>query len=206
MAVLFVATLALAGEDVTPKTKAGDQALLFSFSGLSELGANSYMGGLGGKYYFQDDMALRLGLGFGFSGSTTKGTDGAPDYTNNTMNFSINPALIYNLKTTGAVDVFVGGAVGFSWYGNTLENPPSSSYSKVVTTTTNFSVGGLVGFEWFPWENISLGAEYGLNLKFGSGSVEKTFVSDGHTETSDDPSTTAISLGSNGGITLGVWF
>lgn len=98
LALFVLASLALA-EDATPKSKQGDEALLFSFAGLSNLNAGSYAGGIGGKYYFQDDMALRAGLMFDWNSSTQKDNSGGglPDEKMSSMTLGLMPAITYNL-------------------------------------------------------------------------------------------------------------
>ena len=205
MAVLFLATLALAGDDATPKGKSGDEALLFSLNGLSNLGAGNFMGGVGAKYYFQDNMAFRLGVGFGWNGYTQTVT-GGNDQKDHTIGFSLDPGITYTIATSGPVSAYVGGQVMFGWQQETKEY--LGEYDKEVITGTNFGFGGLAGVEWFPWNNVSLSAEYGLSLSFGSGSDE---VTSGTTTTkTDGPSTTSLNLGSNGGsngtFTLAIYF
>ena len=47
-----------------PYFKTRSKALLFEFSGLDNLGANSYNGGIGGKYFIDNRMAIRGSLQF----------------------------------------------------------------------------------------------------------------------------------------------
>ncbi len=200
LAVFCLASLAFAG-DAMPKSKAGDKAWLFSFNGLGNLGAGNYGGGVGAKYYFQDDMALRFGLGFGLNGQTVKGTNGAPDQKDNTTTFSIVPAVTYTFASNGSVSSYIGGQAGFWLSTRTLENMGND---KDVTTTTTFGVGALAGFEWFCYENISLGAEYSLMFSTGSGSREVT--NGGVAVKTDAPTSTNFNLGGAGSLTLAVYF
>lgn len=57
-------THGLALGQVTPALQSGSKALLFNFSGLDNLNANSFNGGIGGKYYLSPATALRGGLQF----------------------------------------------------------------------------------------------------------------------------------------------
>jgi len=200
LAVLCLATFAFAG-DATPKSKAGDKAWLFSFNGLSTLGAGSYGGGVGAKYYFQDDMALRFGLGFNYGGSTVKGTGGNPDVKSSNTSFSLMPALTYTFASAGSVSSYVGGQVGLSMTSNTSGDDGTN---KVVTSTTSFGIGALAGFEWFCYDGISLGAEYSLMFSTGSGKTETT--TSGGTVSVDAPTTTSFGIQNAGNLTLSVYF
>jgi outer membrane protein W len=204
LAVVFAASLGFAGE---PKTKMGDEALLFSFSGLSNLGVGNYGGGIGAKYYFQDDMAFRGSLGFNWSGSTQKdnaASNPGPDDKTTNMSFSLMPGIQSNIATNGSVVAYVGASAGFWWSSSTRENAGHVSGTKTVNTSTSFGIGGFAGFEWFAWDNISLGGEYNLMLNIGSSSNEVT--SGGTTTKTDGPSTMGLGFGSSGALTAAVYF
>ena len=151
IAIILIAVLVLASmafsEDATPKTKEGDKAWMFSFSGLGNLGAGSYMGGVGGKYYFQDNMALRAGLSF----STTD----IPDVDKDPSSFGLNAGLQYDYSTNGAVVAYFGGNFMYS----------TSKTQGSDKSDNTFGIGGLAGVEWFPYNNISLSAEYMLSFE-----------------------------------------
>ncbi len=204
LAVVFAASLGFAGE---PKTKMGDEALLFSLSGLSNLGVWTYGGGLGMKYYFQDDMAFRGSLGFNLNSSTQKDPATAnpgPDHKITNLGFSLMPGIQYNLSSNGPVVAFVGGAASFSWSSNTHENMGYVAGTKTVASSTAFGIGAFAGFEWFAWDNISLGGEYNFMLNIGSSSTENT--AGGVTAKTDGPSTLGLGIGSSGALTAAVYF
>ncbi len=203
LAVVFAVSLGFAGE---PKTKMGDEALLFSFSGLSNLAVGNYGGGLGAKYYFQDDMAFRGSLGFSYGSSTQKDNSATPgpDAKTSNMSFSLMPGIQHNIATNGSVVAYVGASAGFWWSSNTTENAGFVSGTKTVSTSTSFGIGGFAGFEYFAWDNISLGGEYNLMLNIGSSSVENT--AGGVTAKTDGPSTMGLGIGSSGALTAAVYF
>ena len=66
---LFVCT-SFAQKD-GPFIAAGSKAVLFSFSGLSNLGANNFDGGAGMKFFITSPMALRFGVMVNVAGTTT---------------------------------------------------------------------------------------------------------------------------------------
>ncbi|MFZ1082168.1 MAG: outer membrane beta-barrel protein, partial [Candidatus Kryptoniota bacterium] len=91
----------------------GSKAFLFDFSGLSDLGANAYMGGIGGKYFLSNQVAVRAMLEFGLHDSTAKETEGA-NYTVDETMFGIEGAIEYHLPISSRVSPYVGGGVYFT--------------------------------------------------------------------------------------------
>jgi opacity protein-like surface antigen len=202
---LFVLTifvnLAFAGDDSVPKSKSGDKAFLFTLSGLSNLGATSYMGGLGGKYYISDGNAIRASLGYATSTTTTKTTAGAgtSDEKQTGTTFIIAPAFIHNINANGPVLAYVGGEFIYLSSSSTTESPAPAFAPNVKNhvSTTGFGIAGIAGVEWFAWNNISLSAEYILAYTSTSGTTENTNAA-GTTTTTDNPSTTTFVLGTTG--------
>ena len=215
LVALFVVNVTYAGDIVLPKTKAGNKALLFTLGGLANLGAGTYGGGIGGKYYFADKWAGRLGIGFTTSTSTTNnpndpvpaGESGERDETS--TNFTITPGVLYTIAVTGPVNAYVGAQFLFV-SGTTSEDGIGGngfdSDSKLENSSTSFGGGLILGVEWFPWENVSFGAEYTFGVL--SGSSESTSTVNGSSETSDGPTTTSIGTSAVNGanLTLSVFF
>ena len=202
----FVANISLAGDDATPKTRSGDKAWLFTLSGLGNLGAGSFMGGVGGKYYISDGNAIRVALGFGTATTTTKYT-GAPsanfaDIKQSATAFSISPGFLHNLTTSGPVVAYVGAQMSFGTSSTTTENPGFVANNKIKDTNTLFGVAGIAGVEWFAWSVVTLGAEYQLAYFSSSGTHE---ITTGATTTSTDaPSTSGFGIGSASSANLTV--
>ena len=84
----FVAAMAVSSataQDFATSIGQGSKAILFTFNGLSALGAGSYNGGIGGKFFLSPALALRAGLQFANSSTTIPanpqagqvGTDGS---------------------------------------------------------------------------------------------------------------------------------
>lgn len=201
--------LVSAGEP-TPKTKAGDKAMLFTLSGLTNLSSGNYDGGIGIKYYMKDEMAIRGGVGFGYENSTLKGVSGAKDLSRDSVHVSFSPAVIFDLATGNTITAFVGGTTMFTWGHSSYDNPTIIFENQVITVdklsynSASFGLGVLAGFDWFPWENISVGCEYSLLLTMTSSSVEAKLATINYDI--DFPNTTGLGLNSNGSLTLGVYF
>jgi opacity protein-like surface antigen len=207
---LIVGGLAYAGDNSMPKQKSGDKAFLFTLNGLSNIGAGSYQGGVGGLYYVSDGNAIRLSLGFGTSTTTTKYTGTAnPNFADqkvSTMSFSIMPAFIHDISISGAVQAYIGGQLMFGTSSTTTENVNFAANTKVKDSETFFGIAGLAGVEWFAWDNISLAAEYVLGYQTSSGTHETT--NGGTTTSTDAPTTTGFGMGSasSANLTVAIYF
>ncbi len=151
LVTLFLLVGIVVAQDATPKNKQGDMGIMFGFSGLSILGVDNYMSGVGIKYFIQDDLALRGGFGFA--------TKSIPDVDENPMDFGLNAGVQYNFTSSGPVVGFFGGSLFFN----------SHKAQGIADPTNTFGLLALFGAEWFPWNSVSLGAEYGLG--FSSSSV-----------------------------------
>jgi len=164
MALLLVVGLAFA-QDTQPKTKAGNFGWLFTLGGLSNLGAGNYMGGVGAKYYLQDDLALRGGISFG--------TTSVPNADQNPSSYGLNVGIVYNWAQAGAVVGYVGAQ------GQYLSSKPYMAQGEGTTdANTTFGLGAVSGFEWFPYNQISFAGEYQLmftSTKVGSGDAVNSF-------------------------------
>jgi len=178
---LIVPSFALAQETTTAPTsptssvsgdtplKAGTKSLLFSFGGFANGGLTSgaflavspdgsmdpqntvAQYGVGGRYYLNEQLAIRGTLQFQ---TTTRDTDGNKD--SYTM-FGLGGGVQYHLITTGKVSVYAGGMLGF--YSGTLKEEGTDD-----TKITGFGLYGLFGAEYYISANLSFGAEYVLGF------------------------------------------
>ncbi len=203
--VLLLVPFLLQAQDASSKRSAGDKALLFSLNGLGNLGAGNYMGGVGFKYYFSNTMALRASLGFGSSSETKKAPSSSQaDEKTTDMAFSIAPGIVVDLVHNSAVVGYVGGQIMYTMSSNTVENPNYVKDTKTEVTGNTFGAGVFLGAEWYPWNNVSLSAEYLLGFSTTSG---KNKVTIGSTTTETDaPSSTDIALGSANSASFTVSF
>ena len=211
LAVVVMANLSVADDGVMPKTKMGDKALLFTINGFGNFGiGNSPVGtvpsyttagvlqstnlsGFGMKYYLADNLALRGSLAFGLQSSTTKSAAG--DNKSSQMMFGLLPGVQYHISRLGPVTAYVGGwAVIGIWSGSST--PAGGAESKASGTV--FGAGGMLGAEFYPWDNISLGAEYQLGLTASSSKVEPAGAA-----SQDGPSITNVGINAFA-VTLGV--
>lgn len=114
-----------------------DNALLFTFNGLSNLGTSAFNGGIGAKHFIDNNTAV-VGS-FGYSS-----TAGDVDETSVTLGLQN-----YCGEFTGnGVNAFYGFEGSYGYTG--------------ATEVSTYGVGAFVGAEVFVLKNTSLGAEYGV--------------------------------------------
>jgi hypothetical protein len=174
---LFLATVPVAtraSEDVSSSIGLGAKSVLFSFSGLSFLGAGAFNGGIGGKYFLWESMALRGSLQFLTANQSLPATATGTDGSRSATQFGLSAAVEYHLLKT-RVSPYVGGGLLFSTTSTTFKSNTttpqattnnSSTGETIGTTTylggTGFGINGLGGIEFFITKELSLSAEYQL--------------------------------------------
>jgi len=146
----------------------GDKAVLFNFVGLSNVALNAYNGGIGGKYFIMDGLALRAMLLFSINNNTTKSN---PESTDKTLGFGVGGAVEYHLPLSSSVSPYLGGGLFFT----TVTNK-QNQFTEFKTTQTTFGIGALAGVEYYFNQNLSLAAEYQFGLS--TSSTTRTGLSD----------------------------
>lgn len=188
--LLFIASMAQAAE---VETGAGTKAMVFRFSGLSNLGLTGYSNlpdlgdldiptnvGAGMRYYISDGLAIRPGLDIGMASSTEKGQGGDTDDKASASMIGVSVAMERHLAGPANVSPYMGAGVGFTLAKATQEpsrSTPSPDFTLLKETdkATIFSLFGMLGFEWGFTESLTLGGEYRLGLNSASGSSESEY-------------------------------
>ena len=219
--VIFVlTTVSSFSQDNSTYISSGAKAVLFSFSGLANLGAGNYEGGAGAKFFISPEMALRAGLQFSRISTTTPanptpsqvGLDGSfSEFT-----FGLAAAMEYHL-TVKRVSPFFGAGVSFSSTSNERKNAVSGPAPQYQNTTKNqlgsgagtaIAIFGLMGVEYFVTDGVSLSAEYRIGYSSLSASDEEwsTTAPNVNSVTSKGGSGSSIGLSSAGVLTLAIYF
>jgi len=197
LSTLILSTVSSAQSQPAKTISQGNKAILFNFTGLSTIALTGYQGGIGAKYFLSDEMAVRAMLDFGLNNTTTKGTAGFKDATNDITAFGIGGGLEYHLPISTSVSPYLGGVVSFITNNQTITptvpNGVSATQNKITTTT--FGLGAIAGVEYFFNQNLSLGAEYQFGFSTASSSSTGT----------QDQSTLQLGF-QTVGLTLGVYF
>jgi opacity protein-like surface antigen len=178
-----VALLAMAGSAAMAQqsdlpTRAGDKAIYFSIDGLGEFNVgqvnvdNTFVGvsGIEGKYFFRDNMAWRLGLGFGRNETTdAQGNDVT------TTRFAIAPGFEYHFVTAQRFSLYTGGVISYAVF----DRETDVAGGSVVDNDQGFGLAALLGAEFYPWQNVSLGAEYRAGFETGSNDTTNWAIGSG---------------------------
>lgn len=222
LALCLIHSLALA--QVTPALQSGSKALLFNFSGLDNLNANSFNGGIGVKYYLSPSTAFRGGLQFASANEDDPANPAsgqqAQDGETSATRVGISGALEFH-GGTGRVTPMWGLGVAFSTTSTERKNPnigPASGQFIVKNSRNGELINGLnfvggsqvdffalVGAEFFIVKEASLSAEY----RFGFSKISRK-----DQETTQGPNTATTKLGGGSGfgiatagvLTLAIYF
>jgi hypothetical protein len=203
-------------DGIRPRSSAGDFALLFDLGGLADLALNGFRGGVGdtsevgagfgAKYFVADDIAVRLGLSvLTSSASRPVGSDslGLNDEFS-VFRFGITPSVLVNVMKTGPVAGYLGGQVSFATT-TSDNNPADELVADVEGSSTAFGVAGIIGAEWFPWQSVSLSAEYVLG--FATSSAEETRTLPNTPEQRFElPTETTVGLRSRGVLNVAIYW
>jgi opacity protein-like surface antigen len=217
------------GQDFTTSAGAGSKALLFTFSGLSILGANAFDGGLGGKYFLSDAFAVRAALRYAtafqdilFAGPVPAGSS-AKDGSQSGTRLGLSGAAEYHFLKT-RVSPYAGGGLGLTYTFTKHTTPVLSPADPTITNNsrtgetisgnsffggTAFNVCGIAGVEFFIVKEVSLGAEYQFGYTLNAPAQEKITSTVGTTTTTTTTKFAASSLigiSAVGTLTLAVYF
>ncbi len=183
LAVVMVCGAAFA-QDFQPAAKAGAKSLNFLFGGLGAFNfgaAGGNFGGFGVSYFMSNDAALRLGLQIKSNSSTTPWNDNSGNGTNpgsdgsaSTFGLGVSADyLMYMYGMTPRVKPYTGLGVFLTM--NSSDTKPGVSNTAANGTQTevkngngneglSFGLAGFAGAEFFLYPEVSISAEYALNL------------------------------------------
>jgi opacity protein-like surface antigen len=194
----------------------GSKALLFEFSGLDDIGADSFNGGIGGKYFLKSNLAIRGGVQFitinediPFQG--TGGIDGEA----HANRFGISAALEVHLNDT-RVNPYWGGGLALSITSTESKSVEADPLDQVTVKNsrggefgyfggTELTFFGMLGVEIFVFKNLSFAAEYRLGFSSLSRKDEQSKLGD-ITVTTKQGSISGFGIESSGILTLAVYF
>lgn len=212
---VFVAGMMLAGslvaQDVKPAVSAGSKSLDFTFAGLGAfgIGPSGIGGGLGATYFLASDAAVRVGLQVVYASASmpanppagTPGTDGSQSAFQAAIGADY---LMFMTGATSRVRPYVGAGVQFALASTNSKTAVISPAVQTEIKNNEFGeningstyVGGtaisaraVAGAEFFLYPELSLSAEYQLNV------INLTSQSD--EETINGPTTVTKKLGSS---------
>jgi len=190
ISLIFLCSIVFAQDEPKTSIAGGAKALIFEFDGLDNLSADSYEGGIGGKIFFSNSLALRIGFNFDRLSETEPanpdadevGIDG--EYVS--TSFGLFAGIEIHTRIKSRVSPYFGGGLGFTRNSMEYKLPDiypdvagATSYRQINEQTGNYEFGifGLVGAELFIIKEVSLSAEYNLTLGFyNDGDTKTTYV------------------------------
>lgn len=169
--------------------------------------------------WLKNDIEVRGGLPFSFSGTNSTQDNSTPGYTNTTTNksgtFTFTPSVsvVKHFPVKSKLDFFLGGSanIGFS-------TPTSETYSSYLTSYTNyysfsstetknpitltFGAALVGGANFFFYKNLALGADVSIGLSantpIGKRTTTQTTIESGSANTSQENSVTTNSYSASG--------
>ncbi|MBN2037342.1 MAG: outer membrane beta-barrel protein [Chitinispirillaceae bacterium] len=217
-----VVAVSFAMSDVRPDISYGSKAVLFSFSGLSNLAAGAYNGGVGFKYYVTSPIAARASLIFGRAGQSVPTTlaTGGEDGSISALMWGLSIGAEYHLSFE-RVSPYLGADIGLSMTSTenvsainaaggsqtTIENNAAGELGYFAGTA--LGLNGLAGVEFFLTKELSLGAEYHLGYSLLARPDQKITVVTGSQKnetTTEIGNNSYFGISNGGALTLSVYF
>jgi opacity protein-like surface antigen len=172
IAVMTACMFSLVSAQEKYKPVAGDFSLEVGFAPFGSTIIND--GALAGFFHFSDNVALRIGLGFGV-GSEFKSNgetgDKLQSYRESNFRVRLEPGIVYSFKGTPRLSPYFGVGIGIG-FATHSEKTEAGYTTKVSNTYENDGISlGLgigTGFNYYIAKNLYLGAEVGLGLDFTS--------------------------------------
>jgi hypothetical protein len=168
----------LAAQEVQPAVHDGSRSVNFTFDGLGSFGlaGTGVNGGLGMSFFKSRDRALRLGLQMGYNRSTQpwNGIGQGSDGLTTNWNFGAGADVLrYRDSGSGRVRPYAGVGLSFT-IASSDQKPPVASTPpdgtilerKDINATDGLTIGtrGILGAEFFIFSQVSVSAEYRLNI------------------------------------------
>ena len=162
------------------------------------LGSHADINGLiKGRYFLQDNIALRLSLGLNNSSSTEKNTDPVNETTKKSNVFTFGLGLEHHFGGTDRLSPYIGAEL---FLGSATGS--TKSVNSVATTISKnaprFVFGGdlLLGADYYVAPHVYLGVEAGLELLHAStGKTSTTVTPVGGTATTNESKSTSSTGG-----------
>ena len=149
------------------------KALTFSFNGLN---LNQFYGGIGGKAWLCDDLALNANISFDGRTSTMLGNETRTEGSDKTKAIIFGIGVEKHFSVLKDISPYwegrISGNYSESKYKSTrnINDPPfsGSSYSRRISIETGF------GVEYWLTEKISFSGQHLFSFHYGTGSNQST--------------------------------
>jgi hypothetical protein len=182
----------------------GDKGLCFSVSGLSTVSIGQYEGGIGGKYWVSNKMALIGSIGGNAQKQTSSSTAANytdSKYTASTCSFFAGVEDHFFIKNK--ISPYLGGGMRFgigrytSYNSLPKDNPPPTATKKTTRSSWSVGVRGSFGIEFFFADWVSLSGQYQIDYNTGSTTNKAILVSGESATNPNDYKYTSFTLGTS---------
>lgn len=174
LAVVMMCGVVLA-QDAPAGNQAGAKSMNFTFGGLGVFGlaGTGPAGGLGVQYFLSSEAAVRLGLQVAIGSTSTPYNDPTgtnPGTDGSTSGTTLGLGADYLMYMGGQrVKPYMGAGFSFSLNSTTTKNAYANNAGAgtvVETSGGSMTLGlrGIAGAEFYLYNDVSLSAEYSLNL------------------------------------------
>lgn len=216
LAVVMMCGVVLA-QDAPAGNQAGAKSMNFTFGGIGTfgLGAAGPAGGLSVSYFLSSEAAVRAGLQFQLNSGTTPANPAAGQTGKDGENSStaIGIAGDYLMYMGGGrVKPYLGGGVSLSMTSNDDKSVVNNT-NGVQTETKNaapagmtLGLGAVAGAEFYLYNEMSLSAEYRLNVFSLTSNSDKEVTTGNTTVTTKGGSSTQLLGFGAAGATLHIYF
>ncbi|MCG6989140.1 MAG: porin family protein [Gemmatimonadetes bacterium] len=168
----------VAAQEVQPVVHDGSRSINFTFNGLGSFGlaGTGVNGGLGMSFFRSRDRAIRLGLQMGYDRSTSpwNGVGAGSDGLSTSWRLGVGADLLrYKDAMSGRVRPYIGVGVSIATASSdqkpaVSDNAPDGTLIETKNSNANdgLTIGtrGILGAEFFIFPEVSISAEYTLNL------------------------------------------
>ncbi|MGD1044962.1 MAG: outer membrane beta-barrel protein [Bacteroidota bacterium] len=197
VAIALIASLAFAGDDITPSAKSGATSLNFTFGGLGafnlgEAGPSvpqpvAIPAGISISYFLNNNNAVRVGLQIQYGSETDpyQGTGSGTDGNRSEFGLGISGDYLMYIASSSRVRPYLGGGFLLTYSSNDVKYAagPGATQQEIQNSQpagVGFQLRGLAGAEFFIYNEMSISAEYQMNL-FGIESFSDTKNTPGST-------------------------
>ena len=150
-----------------------------------------------GRYFLQDNIALRLSLGLNNSSSTQKTTDPVTEATTKSNVFTFGLGLEHHFGGTDRLSPYIGAEL-FLGSATGSTKSVNSAATTISKNAPRFVFGGdlLLGADYYVAPHVYLGVEAGLELLHAStGKTSVTTTPAGGTATTNESKSTSSAGG-----------
>ena len=194
LTLLTLSIISISAQSDTLKPTKGDLGFSLNITGIiNNIGIENNKDSLGqynlfGRYYLENDIALRIGFGINYLNQKTFNEDSVTiastgsrafqvkDSSVSRFDFKVSVGIEKHLGSSKRLDPYVGGELSIISIGATKTNADTdikdvtgtAKEKTIIRQDGGIGIGllGVAGFNFFLYKNLSIGAEFGYGLVY----------------------------------------